>query len=187
MAKTTKGVNSSADKMLAGIETVIKNFLKTTPKFSGAIVDRVNENGTVNIFFPPDSNTIFTNISNQTPFTLAAGDSVEVTLKNGSYSNCWISAKHGMTNIAATQVERDTGISTDIEKILRGHTRDIASHTSSINSLQSRVSTLESKVNTLQSNVSTLQSNVSTLQSKVSTLETNYTSLEARVRALEQK
>jgi len=179
-------INNCADQMLTRIRLLVDNSLKTVPKFSGAIVDRVNEDGTVNIYFPPDSDIIFTNISNQTPFALAAGDSVELTLKNGSYSNCWVSAKHGTTNKPVTETG-DSGISTEVEKILREHTRDIASHTSSISNLQSRVSTLESKVNTLQTNVSNLQSSVSNLQSRVSTLESNYVSLEARVKALEEK
>ena len=63
-----------------------------------AVVESVNPNGTVNIFFPPNKENIFTNINNQTPFTLNPGDSVEVMKKFGSWSNCWIIAKHGVTH-----------------------------------------------------------------------------------------
>ena len=57
----------------------------------------INEDGTVDVYFPPDNSKIFTRISNQTPFQLQAGDGVELLLKDGSYSNCWIVAKHGAT------------------------------------------------------------------------------------------
>ena len=40
---------------------------------------------------------LFTRISNQSPFTLSPGDGVEIMLKNGSFDNCWIIAKHGIT------------------------------------------------------------------------------------------
>lgn len=91
---TSKQTNAAADKMLAGINTVIQESLKTTPRLTGAIIDRVNEDGTVNVYFPPDRDQIFTNISNQTPFQLNKGDSVELLIKNGDYSNCWVAAKH---------------------------------------------------------------------------------------------
>ena len=92
-----KALNSSADKMLNGITNVITQSMKSTPKFSGAVISRVNGDGTVNVYFPPDTNNIFTNISNQTPFELHEGDSVELVLKNGNYSNCWVAAKHGQS------------------------------------------------------------------------------------------
>jgi len=105
METSKNSLNSSADKMLNEITSVINNAIKYTPRYSGAIVSRVNENGTVNVYFPPDNNTIFTNISNQTPFALKEGDSVEIVLKDGSYNNCWIVAKHSDTS--------------DIRKIIR--------------------------------------------------------------------
>lgn len=92
-----KDINKCADNMLEKILDCFRGEMKKTTHLDTAIVSSVNEDGTVNIFFPPDETKIFTRISNQTPFTLQAGDGVELILKDGSYSNCWIVAKHGAT------------------------------------------------------------------------------------------
>ena len=83
-----------ADIMLDRISQCISEETKNLPALSGAKVSSVNSDGTINVYFPPDDNKIFTNISNQTPFNLQEGDSVELLLKDGSYNNCWIVAKH---------------------------------------------------------------------------------------------
>lgn len=95
--KTSNAVNNCADSMLNKITQCIKEELKTTPRVCGAVVSSIGENGKVNVYFPPDKDKIFTNISNQTPFELKEGDSVELLLKDGSYSNCWVVAKHATT------------------------------------------------------------------------------------------
>ena len=94
-------INKYADTMLARISQCVAEETKKMPALSGAVVSSVNTDGTVNVYFPPDDNKIFTNISNQTPFTLQAGDSVELLLKDGSYNNCWVIAKHQDTNKAS--------------------------------------------------------------------------------------
>ena len=86
--------NKYADIMLDRISQCISEETKNLPALSGAKVSSVNSDGTINVYFPPDDNKIFTNISNQTPFNLQEGDSVELLLKDGSYNNCWIVAKH---------------------------------------------------------------------------------------------
>ena len=90
-------INDCADDMLGKIVDCVKHEVKTQVAINSAIVDSVNSDGTVNLYFPPDSQSVFTKISNQTPFQLQSGDGVEVLLKNGSYNNCWIIAKHGAT------------------------------------------------------------------------------------------
>ena len=80
--------------MLNKISQCIAEETKNLPTLSGAKVSSVNTDGTINVYFPPDDTKIFTNISNQTPFNLQVGDSVELLLKDGSYNNCWIVAKH---------------------------------------------------------------------------------------------
>ena len=49
------------------------------------------------MYISPRTRQPFTRIPNQTPFELSIGDSVELTKKDGTYSNCWVSAKHGVT------------------------------------------------------------------------------------------
>ena len=92
-----KTINDCADSMIEKILDCLKSEMKQTTCLDTAIVSSVNEDGTVDVYFPPDNSKIFTRISNQTPFQLQAGDGVELLLKDGSYSNCWIVAKHGAT------------------------------------------------------------------------------------------
>lgn len=99
MAKSydVKTLNSCADDMIEKILDCLRDEMKKSTRIDTAIVSSVNEDGTINVYFPPDNSKIFTRISNQTPFKLQSGDGVELLLKDGSYSNCWIIAKHGAT------------------------------------------------------------------------------------------
>ena len=111
--------SSSADEMLSVIRNIIRQELNikglgtsSSCQLASAIVNKVNEDGTVDVYFPPNEQSIFTRISNQTCFELCEGDSVEIMLKNGSFSNCWICAKHGvksgyniLMNDVAVQIE----------------------------------------------------------------------------------
>lgn len=92
-----KTINSCADSMIEKILDCLRGEMKKSTYIDTAIVNSVNEDGTVNVYFPPDNSKIFTKISNQTPFQLEPGDGVELLLKDGSYSNCWVIAKHGAT------------------------------------------------------------------------------------------
>ena len=103
---STNNINNSASQLIKSINTVIDDKLKTALRLDSAIVKRVSNNGTVDIYFPPENNIEFTSISNQTPFTLYPGDSVEVLIKDGSYSNCWIVAKHKASNELTKQIEQ---------------------------------------------------------------------------------
>ena len=89
--------NSCADSMLNRITECFNDSLKGIPKIRSAVIDSINEDGSINIFFPPNESKLFTRISNQSPFTLEPGDGVEIMLKNGSFDNCWVIAKHGIT------------------------------------------------------------------------------------------
>lgn len=93
--------SNPADEMLLVIRNIIKQELNgkglgtnASCQLASAIVNKVNEDGTVDVYFPPNEESIFTRITNQTCFKLSKGDSVEIMLKNGSFSNCWICAKH---------------------------------------------------------------------------------------------
>lgn len=64
-------------------------------KYISAIVYAKNNDGTYNLYIPPDTSNIISNIYNKTGETLNIGDSVELCTKNGSVNNCWIAVKHG--------------------------------------------------------------------------------------------
>lgn len=103
MSRHDKDYNSSvklsayADLMLDRIDTCISDKIsKSVTRLASAIVTKVNSDGSVNIRLPSEDNTEFTRIQNQCPYELKVGDAVELTLKNGSFNNCWVSAKHGM-------------------------------------------------------------------------------------------
>ena len=89
--------NSCADSMLNRITECLRDSLKGVPQVRSAVIDSINEDGSINIYFPPNEHKLFTRISNQSPFNLSPGDGVEILLKNGSFDNCWIIAKHGIT------------------------------------------------------------------------------------------
>ena len=86
-----------ADSLLSRILACVDQKAQSNDITKGAIVTRVNEDGTVNVKLPADEEGHeFTKISNQSVYELSVGDSVELYLKGGRYSNCWIIAKHGV-------------------------------------------------------------------------------------------
>ena len=60
-----------------------------------AKVSKVNQDGTFDVYFPPDVNSIKTGLLNKSHDTLLVGDTVEVCTKNGSLANAWIALRHG--------------------------------------------------------------------------------------------
>lgn len=91
-------IDNYADAMLDRIVQCVKTELaKTMPRVESAIVTDVNQDGTVNVRLPSDEGQGFSRLLNQSGFPLYPGDSVELLLKNGSFSNCWIIAKHQAT------------------------------------------------------------------------------------------
>ena len=110
MSRHDKDYNSSvklsayADLMLDRIDTCISDKIsKSVTRLASAIVTKVNSDGSVNIRLPSEDNAEFTKIQNQCPYELKIGDAVELTLKNGSFNNCWVSAKHGMGTRATSE------------------------------------------------------------------------------------
>ena len=110
MSRHDKDYNSSvklsayADLMLDRIDTCISDKIsKSVTRLASAIVTKVNSDGSVNIRLPSEDNTEFTKIQNQCPYELKIGDAVELTLKNGSFNNCWVSARHGMGTRATSE------------------------------------------------------------------------------------
>ena len=110
MSRHDKDYNSSvklsayADLMLDRIDTCISDKIsKSVTRLASAIVTKVNSDGSVNIRLPSEDNSEFTKIQNQCPYELKVGDAVELTLKNGSFNNCWVSARHGMGTRATSE------------------------------------------------------------------------------------
>ena len=64
-------------------------------KFIAAKVASVNEDGTINVYLPPDNTDIITGLLNKTGRSLFQGDSVELCAKNGKIKNAWVAIKHG--------------------------------------------------------------------------------------------
>lgn len=67
---------------------------KGTPKYVSAIIQNVNNDGTVDVYLPPDLTSVLKGILNKTGETLSNGDSVELCTKNGSVNNSWVAIKH---------------------------------------------------------------------------------------------
>lgn len=87
-------LNKMADRLISEVQTWIKDGTKNFPRYVSATVSKVYEDGTVDIYLPGSKDEKFTRIQNQSVFDLKEGDDVEVILKNGSFSNCWIVACH---------------------------------------------------------------------------------------------
>lgn len=79
------------------IEDIVdaKMASKGITKFISAVVKTVHEDGSVDVYLPPDKARTASNVLNKTGETLYEGDSVELCAKNGKLSNAWVSEKHG--------------------------------------------------------------------------------------------
>lgn len=82
------------------IQELVDNSLRTSgfPTYKAAVVQVVNDDGTVDVYLPPNQDILVTRILNKCGEPLLVGDSVEIATKNGSLSNCWVAIKHG-TNV----------------------------------------------------------------------------------------
>ena len=94
-----------AEQFLLKIEDCINSRLKGQPQLKSAVISNVNEDGTVDVYFPPNKDNIFTRIQNQSIYELEVGDSVEILLKDGTFNNCWILAKHQSDKLRRIQMQ----------------------------------------------------------------------------------
>lgn len=85
------------DYAIQFIKNITECIQKSTENFvqvKSAIVDSVNDDGTVNIHFPLDDQ-VWSNISNQSIYQdIEAGDEVKIIEQNGVFKNCWIIGVH---------------------------------------------------------------------------------------------
>ena len=87
--------NELSDNLLTQIKNYIDYEINQGVRLDSAIVSKVHTDGTVDIYFPPDKNKVFTKIQNQSIYQdLQPGDGVKVIYENGSESSCWIIGKH---------------------------------------------------------------------------------------------
>ena len=99
------------------VDTEIKNAGITT--YIAAIVQKINDDGTVDCYLPPDKNNLVTGIFNRCGEILYVGDSVEIATKNGSLTNAWVFVKHG-TNIIGYQKDIDAFGTSVVLKVANG-------------------------------------------------------------------
>ena len=88
-------------KQIAEFKKVIEDIVDARiqsygiTSFIAAIVNKVNDDGTVNVTIPQTNDRFVNNIINKSNESLAPGDSVELCTKNGRLSNSWVAIKHG--------------------------------------------------------------------------------------------
>lgn len=112
--RTKDGNNSNEDAL--SIKNVIQEIAKAEiqkyglPTYKAAIVQKINEDGTVDVYLPPNQENLVTGILNKCGELLFVGDSVELATKNGSLTNCWVAIKHGtIVQGQAEEVENLSG------------------------------------------------------------------------------
>lgn len=88
-------MNILGDEFLKQIKSLIAAELKKrAPRYVPAIISSVNINNTYDVYIPPDTNAVFTNIKNDSnQKNLQVGDNVFLLMPNGNATNCWISNK----------------------------------------------------------------------------------------------
>ena len=110
----TKDENNNSNVL--SIKNVIQEIAKSEiqkyglPTYKAAIVQKINEDGTVDVYLPPNQENLVTGILNKCGELLFVGDSVELATKNGSLTNCWVAIKHGtIVQGQAEEVENLSG------------------------------------------------------------------------------
>lgn len=89
------------------------------PTYKAAIVRKINDDGTVDCYLPPNEENLVTGILNKSGELLFVGDSVELETKNGSLTNCWVAIKHG-TNVQGQAEEVATLCGEVVMKVQNG-------------------------------------------------------------------
>lgn len=110
----TKDENNNSNVL--SIKNIIQEIAKSEiqkyglPTYKAAIVQKINEDGTVDVYLPPNQENLVTGILNKCGELLFVGDSVELATKNGSLTNCWVAIKHGtIVQGQAEEVENLSG------------------------------------------------------------------------------
>ena len=82
--------NNLVLQFLTQINDAIDYKLSGLSQIKSAIIHSVNQNGTVNLYIPPNR-TVYHNIQNQSIYrNLQPGDNVKIIVENGSLSSMWV-------------------------------------------------------------------------------------------------
>lgn len=113
--------NSDAIAIKNVIQEIAQEEIKKFgfPTYKAAIVRKINEDGTVDCYLPPNEENLVTGILNKSGELLFVGDSVELETKNGSLTNCWVAIKHG-TNVQGQAEEVETLSGEVVMKVQNG-------------------------------------------------------------------
>ena len=112
-------------KYISSFKSVMENMIDNKlnklgiTNYISAIVQKINDDGTVDVFLPPDKTNLVTGIFNRCGEILSVGDSVEISTKNGSLTNSWVFIKHG-TNINGNYDKLQEINSEVVVKVLNG-------------------------------------------------------------------
>lgn len=87
-------------------------------KYVSAIVQSVNDDGTINVYIPPNLDVVITGLLNKTGESLNANDSVELCAKNGTINNAWVAIKHKTNNSGSSTFDYDDLINKPMVRIV---------------------------------------------------------------------
>ena len=94
MSYKNENFNKKADEFLQRIEEYINLKFESMVTVRPAQISKINSDGTVDVFFPPDKNKIFTKIQNQSIYQdLKVGDQVFLFFPQKNQSSCWVCGK----------------------------------------------------------------------------------------------
>lgn len=93
-------MNNQAKEFKEMIDSIVDTRItkKGITSYIAAVVTNVNDNGSIDVFLPPDTKNIIHGLLNKTGEVLVSGDAVEICTKNGKLSNAWVAIKHGTNN-----------------------------------------------------------------------------------------
>lgn len=87
-------------------------------KYVSAIVQSINDDGTINVYIPPNLDVVITGLLNKTGESLNANDSVELCAKNGTINNAWVAIKHKTNNSGSGTLDYDDLINKPMVRIV---------------------------------------------------------------------
>lgn len=76
------------------VRDIVKQEFSTRDSTAVAIIESINQDGTLNLYVLPDMNTVIHNVTNQCRYSFKAGDTATLFLINGKTNNAFVVAKH---------------------------------------------------------------------------------------------
>ena len=86
--------NKSAKEFVGVIKQLLGQEFEKKDRTIVAIVESVNDDRTLNLYIPPDQNTVISNVINESVYKFTAGDSAVLYLIGGQLSNSFVCAKY---------------------------------------------------------------------------------------------